>query len=260
MDCRSNEQGREPAFDAIIPAPVRHNDQLCANAKLLYGEIRALSTVHGYCWASNQFFAELYKVTERSVARFIAQLEDLEFISVQILRDGGGHVSGRRIYIGTGFADPEGDILDHMTKMSARLTKLSGQTDKNVSQYNNKNNITKKVRAREDKSEKADPMEELARWAMERFGAEDREELLPHLKDFVSHRNQKKKPLPPGRAVTTLTNKLLRYSGGNVAVMIEMIDKAILYGWDSIYPLKEDELAAILGQGDPAEGGYEKWV
>lgn len=258
MDCRSNEQGREPAFDAIIPAPVRYCEELRANAKLLYGEIRALSGPYGYCWASNAYFAELYGMTERSIARLIAQLEDLRFITIKITRDNLGHVSGRRIYIGCGFPEPEDDPLSHMTKKSAKLTKKSGQTDQKVIQDFNKNNINKKEDACENIS--SDAMAELAKWAMERFNADEREKIVPRLRDFAIHRARKKKPLPPGRAVTALTNKLIRYSGGNVIVMIEMLDKAILHGWDSVYQLKEDELAAILGQGDPVEGGYEKWV
>lgn len=257
------DQQREPAFDAVIPAPVRHCEDLCANAKLVYGEIRALSDNYGYCWASNRFFAELYKITERSVARIIAQLSELDFITIKVLRDQQGHVSGRRIYIGCGFPETENDTLSHMTKKSARLTKMSGQTDKNVSLDINKNNITKKGDARAPACEKepkdAPARAELKKWAYDRFGAEADSDLVPVLMAFCDARLAKKKPLPAGRAVTALTNKLMRFSMfGNLQIMLEMLDKAILHGWDSVYQLKEDELAEILGKDSSSGGGYEK--
>ena len=257
------DQAREPAFDAVIPAPVRYCEELRANAKLMYGEIRALSGQHGYCWATNRYFAELYGMNERSIARLIAQLESLKFIHIKITRDEQGHVSGRRIYVGCGFPETENDTLAHMTKKSAYMTKKSGLTDQKDSQDINKNNINKKGDARAPACEKepkdAPARAELKKWAYDRFGAEADSDLVPVLMAFCDARLAKKKPLPAGRAVTALTNKLMRFSMfGNLQIMLEMLDKAILHGWDSVYQLKEDELAEILGKDSSSAGGYEK--
>ena len=66
----------QKSYYAIIPADIRYNQNICANAKLLYGEITALCNEKGFCWASNQYFADLYQVNKKSISRWIKQLEE----------------------------------------------------------------------------------------------------------------------------------------------------------------------------------------
>jgi uncharacterized phage protein (TIGR02220 family) len=71
-------------FDAVIPAYVRYNKELNANEKLLYAEIRALCDERGYCWASNEYFAELFDTSDSSIKRWISNLKNHGFIDVDI--------------------------------------------------------------------------------------------------------------------------------------------------------------------------------
>lgn len=84
----ANFQQVFPSFYAIIPANVRYCKELEPAAKLLYGEITALASSQGFCWASNQYFADLYGVEVFTVQRWIKSLKDLNFISVEIIVNG----------------------------------------------------------------------------------------------------------------------------------------------------------------------------
>lgn len=87
-------------YYAIIPANVRYDESLTANAKLLYGEITALCNEKGYCWASNQYFASLYGVDKVTVSRWIGSLKDKGYVTVEIeYREGSQQISGRYIRI-----------------------------------------------------------------------------------------------------------------------------------------------------------------
>ena len=87
----------KPSYYAIIPADVRYSD-LKPNAKLLYGEITALSSKEGYCFATNRYFAELYNVTKNTISLWISQLQKKGFVSVLLIKK-GEQITERRIAI-----------------------------------------------------------------------------------------------------------------------------------------------------------------
>ena len=73
-----------PNYYAIIPANVRYDKKLMANAKLLYGEITALCNDKGICWARNEYFADLYGVSKETISRWISHLSKLGYIKIKI--------------------------------------------------------------------------------------------------------------------------------------------------------------------------------
>ena len=76
-----------PSYYCVIPAHVRYNANLTNLAKLLYGEISALSNALGYCYATNTYFARLYGVTTRTITSAIAQLEQAGAIHVRTVNN-----------------------------------------------------------------------------------------------------------------------------------------------------------------------------
>lgn len=74
----------KPNFYAIIPANVRYDKDLSPNAKLLYGEITSLCNEKGFCWANNNYFMELYDLSERSIQILLKQLIQKEYIKIVI--------------------------------------------------------------------------------------------------------------------------------------------------------------------------------
>ena len=88
----------KPNYYAIIPADVRYSS-LKPNAKLLYGEITVLSGKLGYCYAANNYFADLYGVSKNTVSRWISDLNKLGFINIEVERNEKKQVIKRKIGI-----------------------------------------------------------------------------------------------------------------------------------------------------------------
>ena len=75
----------QPAYYAVIPASVRYSKSLPSSAKLFFGEITALCSVAGYCWASNAYFMALYDVDRSTLKRWISALSKEGFIRVELV-------------------------------------------------------------------------------------------------------------------------------------------------------------------------------
>jgi hypothetical protein len=80
----------------VIPAAVRYHNNIKPGGRLLYGEIVALCSSEGYCWASNSWFAKMYSISVRQVQRWIAELAEAGFIRVEYDEQ---NKNNRRIFI-----------------------------------------------------------------------------------------------------------------------------------------------------------------
>ncbi|UXS57014.1 helix-turn-helix domain-containing protein [Staphylococcus delphini] len=87
----------QPSYYSIITANVRYDNRLTDSEKLLFAEITSLSNKHGYCTASNGYFAKLYEVTKVTISRRIANLKDCGYLQVEIIRN-GNEIKQRKLY------------------------------------------------------------------------------------------------------------------------------------------------------------------
>lgn len=120
-----------PGYYAVIPSEVRYDKELQPNAKLLYGEITALTQQEGYCWAGNDYFAELYDVSTETISRWISALKKRGYIEVELLKKEGNK---RRIAI-------DKKVKTYCENNQELLTKKSRPIDEKV-KSNIRNNIT----------------------------------------------------------------------------------------------------------------------
>ena len=134
------------SYYAIIPANVRYDKRLKANAKLLYGELTALSNQEGYCWAGNGYFAPLYDVSKETISRWVKQLKEFNYIRIEyIYKDDSKEIEQRRIYIDNSIPDDE-NVNTPPQKGHTPMTKKSYPHDKKVkvnTTINTINNNTK---------------------------------------------------------------------------------------------------------------------
>ncbi len=121
----------EPSYYAVIPANVRYDKKLTANAKLLYGEITALCNKRGYCWQGNSRFAKLYKVSKVSISKWVRQLKEQGYISITFkYKNGSKEIEERRISITEG-----GGIKEKFN------TPIKEKFKENIKVINNKDRI-----------------------------------------------------------------------------------------------------------------------
>ena len=91
---------QKPNYYAIIPANVRYDKEITPNAKLLYGEITSLCNDEGICWATNDYFAQLYNVSKVTVSKWVNELFRKGYINSEIVyKDGSKQIIDRYLRI-----------------------------------------------------------------------------------------------------------------------------------------------------------------
>lgn len=136
-----------PSYFGFITADVRYDPDLTGDEKILYAEITALSNKHGYCYATNDYFSNLFSVTDVTVSRRLKRLKKRGYISI-IYKRNGTVVTNRKIYpltqTATAVDHPDNGPLSDGAPAVNRTVKENSITDNNIT----RNSITNKEHAR----------------------------------------------------------------------------------------------------------------
>lgn len=87
-----------PNYYAILTAEIRYDNRLSSLEKLLCAEITALSSKYGYCFATNNYFADLYGISKDTVSKRINHIKEIGHLEVQLLYE-NKQVVGRKMKI-----------------------------------------------------------------------------------------------------------------------------------------------------------------
>ena len=74
------KQRNRVGYYSIIPSKILYNKELKANEKLLYAMITSLACKEGYCFATNNYFAEELGVHPKTVSSWISDLREKNYI------------------------------------------------------------------------------------------------------------------------------------------------------------------------------------
>lgn len=222
---------QQKSYYAIIPANVRYDKDLAPNAKLLYGEITALCNEKGYCWASNQYFAELYGVSVLSVKRWVNSLVNKGYVYRTLTyKPNSKEVDKRILSIDSGIKIDTTSVqkcYDPSIKNDTSSS-IKNDTDNNTS-INNTFNNTNEYKEKNIKKESVKSV--IAEYT-------ENKDLQDALHGFVEMRNKARKPLTV-RAMKLSLNKLNELALDDVT-KIAIVNQSIVHSWSTFYKLQNN--------------------
>jgi hypothetical protein len=252
---------------SVLPGEVKQDTELTIAAKYLYIILSSMAYDDGYCWPSNEYLAGEIGLSKRRVVELLALLRDRGYIRITMQASAASHTGEQRfIYCGM-FPDrersgppAEGCEIPHGEGANHRVggcEKSHGEGEIFRSAY--KGRKTKK-KYNTPLPPNANSQEDVAVIFDEYAGAD--RELRQRLADFQESRQKIRKPLHTQRAAKIFVNKLDRLSGGDRACKLALLDNAILHSWESVYPLKPDELPQAAGgpAGQPVTPDGGKFI
>jgi hypothetical protein len=223
---------QQRSYYAIIPANVRYDKDLAPNAKLLYGEITALCNEKGYCWASNQYFAELYGVSVLSVKRWVNSLVTKGYVYRTLTyKPNSKEVDKRILSIDSGIKIDTTSVqkcYDPSIKNDTSSS-IKNDTDNNTSINNTFNNTDIYKGKKKQKSETVKSI--IAEYT-------ESKDLQDALHDFVDMRTKARKPLTV-RAMKLSLNELDKLAVDDVT-KIAIVNQSIMHNWLTFYKLQNN--------------------
>lgn len=222
---------QQKAYYAIIPANVRYDKDLAPNAKLLYGEITALCNEKGYCWASNQYFAELYGVSVLSIKRWVNSLVTKGYVYRTLTYKPNSKEVDKRILSIDGGIKIDTTSVQKCYDPSIKNDTSSGiknDTDNNTS-INNTFNNTNIYKEKNNKKESVQSV--ISSYT-------ESKDLQDALHGFVEMRSKARKPLT-ARAMKLSLNKLDELALDDVT-KIAIVNQSIMHNWLTFYKLQNN--------------------
>lgn len=223
------------SYYAVIPSPVLLDEGISDKAKILYAHITTLARSTGYCFGSNQYLADKHHCDQRTISRRVSELVNRGYISVEIVKDDQGQITGRLIYLGS---------LSSSTGQKCR-----GSMDKNVVSFKCINNINtpsddSKAKRKSKTTEELDILqlrEVFAGWITQvgdSWPKDTKNQVFAELMAFYSPRavKQGKLPVKSKMGVSRLCNKLERHCGSDADAILDALQTAIAAGWTTVWP------------------------
>ncbi|MGP1440814.1 MAG: helix-turn-helix domain-containing protein [Treponema sp.] len=244
------------SYYAVIPANVRYDKNIPANAKLLYGEITALANDKGYCWASNSYFAELYEVSKETISRWISKLEKSGYVNVQIIyKENTKEIIERRIYINgipqivnektyVQTDDKSNTPIDEnintygQNNQDAIDENINTPIDENVKDNNTVFNNTinnKKEKYKKEKNKTSVDTKTDFDNLIDEYTKNDK--LKDTIYEFIKMRKTVKKTLTT-KALELLLNRLNHIANDDIS-KIKVLEQSIEHCWLTVYECKE---------------------
>lgn len=208
----SNNEANEikPAYFAIIPARVRYAPELPPNAKLLYGEITALCNDRGYCWAGNEYFADLYGVKKNTISDWVSALVKNNFLAREII-----YKSGTR----------------EIEKRVLRLTEALPLYDKNRIGYTINSDEPIRKKPKENNT-----MNSIFITEVINRDYPNNTDFIPLVIDWIEYKkSEKKQSYKTEKSLKTFINRLIKLSDGVFEKAKELIETSIANNWSGLF-------------------------
>lgn len=233
-----------PGYYAIIPADVRYDERIPANAKLLYGEISALIGSEGFCFATNSYFMKIYGFSDPTISRLITALEKHGYIKRELERDSKGQVVRRKLYLSVSMPQIHPPInFDTTSHQNCGEGGIKNDGYTNLS-----NTVEKKVKKEKPQKKKPEELsdeelrtvviEAVTHLAAPSWGKDVKNEIFSLVMTMYDPNRVVKKahPVRSENSVNAMFRKLRSCGGENPQTMILMLCTAIEAGWQGVQP------------------------
>ena len=215
------------------------NSGLSLKAKGLLSQMLSLPDNWDYTLAG---LAAINQEGKDAIRAAVQELEKAGYIERRQTRDENGKLAGNEYIIRE---TPVAPLSENPTTGKPSTDKPSTENPTEIIKDKSNKDLSKKKNKKEKRKQPRLSREEvdaiMQKWlnditidvpaplAMQLHGA---------VRLFLDHRESSGIPVESSPTISALRNKLMRYSDGNLAVMVEMLETAVDRGWRSVYAPK----------------------